>query len=49
MENGQNLPPSKLWTFGFLAAISLSRIGIGLFQDCTDCNYRLIRFVHLEY
>ena len=33
-ENGQNLPPSKLWTFGFLAAISLSRIGIGLFQDC---------------
>ena len=37
-ENGQNSPPSKLWTFGFLAAISLSRIGIGLFQDCLGLN-----------
>ena len=32
-ENGQNLPSSKLWTFSFLAAISLSRIGIGLFMS----------------
>jgi len=34
-ENGRNPPPSKIWTFGFLAAISLSRIGIGLFQSIT--------------
>ena len=32
-ENRPNSPPSKLWTFGFLAAISLSRIGIGLFMS----------------
>ena len=49
-ENWQNSPPSKLWTFGFLAAISLSRIGIGLFQDCLGLqkyrDFPLVYWIH---
>ena len=33
VKNEQNSAPSKLWTISFLVAISLSRIGIGLFMS----------------
>ena len=43
-ENGQILPPSKLWTFSFLAAISLRRVLVLMVEN----QRNLCHFLYLN-